>query len=336
VGHEGAFTGERRGPDWAWDDLAWGYGAEVSALSFSDNQVQATLKPGERVGDPAVLDVSPRLGCLAVSSSVTTSEAAPPTEAAADEETVSLQREPGSNEVRLSGHVALGGSWTGELSVSDPARCAARVFADVLEAKGVRVAGGVATSSDPLPAGARVLAAHESPTMAEIVRVVNKESQNLHAEMLLRLVGLNATGMGSPATGHEAVAAFVKRLGVPDEGWGLFDGSGMSGFDLLTPRGLAALLVAMDRHPQAAAFRDSLPIAGVDGTLKDRMKGTPAEGRLAAKTGSLRLARALAGYVTTLRGERLAFAIVVNNHEGRGREATAAIDDIASALATAR
>jgi D-alanyl-D-alanine carboxypeptidase/D-alanyl-D-alanine-endopeptidase (penicillin-binding protein 4) len=338
VGHEGAFTGERRGPDWAWDDLAWGYGAEVSALSFGDNLVEASLKPGERVGDPAVLEVSPRLGCLAVSSSVTTSEAKPaaPEPGATDEETVSLQREPGSNDVRLSGHVPLGGSWEGELSVSDPARCAARVFADVLEAKGVHVTGGVATSSDPLPARTRVLAAHDSPKVADIVRVVNKESQNLHAEMLLRLVGLRAKGEGSVAKGREAVADFVRRLGVPDAGWGLADGSGMSGFDLLTPRGLVALLVAVDQQSYAAALRDSLPVAGVDGTLEKRMRGTPAEGRVLAKTGTIRLARALAGYVTTVRGERLAFAIVVNNAEGRGREAVAAVDEIAVALATAR
>ena len=338
VGHEGAFAGDRRGVDWSWDDLAWGYGAEVSALSFADNLVEAGLKPGERVGDPAVLELVPRLGCLVVSSSVTTSEATPaaPEAPATDEETVSLQREPGSNEVQLSGHVPLGGSWTGGLSVSDPARCAARVFADVLEAKGVRVMGGVSTSSAPLPPATRVLAAHDSPSMAEIVRVVNKESQNLHAEMLLRLVGLKAKGDGSVAKGREAVAELATRLGVPDAGWGLADGSGLSGFDLLTPRGLVGLLVAMDRHPYAAAFRDSLPIAGVDGTLEDRMKGTPAEGRVLAKTGTTRLARALAGYVTTLRGERLAFAIVVNNLESKGREARAAIDEIAVALATAR
>jgi D-alanyl-D-alanine carboxypeptidase/D-alanyl-D-alanine-endopeptidase (penicillin-binding protein 4) len=172
--------------------------------------------------------------------------------------------------------------------------------------------------------------------MAEIVRVVNKESQNLHAEMLLRLVGSKAKGEGSVAKGHEAVAELARRLGVPDAGWGLADGSGLSGFDLLTPQGLVALLAAMDRHPCAAAFRESLPIAGVDGTLEKRMKGTPAEGRVVAKTGTVRLARALAGYVTTMRGERLAFAIVVNNAEGRGREAVAAIDAIAAALAAAR
>jgi D-alanyl-D-alanine carboxypeptidase/D-alanyl-D-alanine-endopeptidase (penicillin-binding protein 4) len=338
VGHEGAFTGDRRGVDWSWDDLAWGYGAEVSALSFADNLVEVTLKPGERVGDPAVLEVLPGHACLALSSSVTTAEAPPPAPEtpAGGGETVSLHREPGSNEVRLSGYVPVGGSWEGELSVSEPARCAARVFEDVLGAKGIRVVGGVSTSSAPLPNGARVLAAHDSPSMAEMTRVVNKESQNLHAEMLLRLVGLKAKGEGSVAKGHEAVAEIVKRLGVPDAGWGLADGSGLSGFDLLTPRGLVALLAAMDRHPHAAAFRDSLPVAGVDGTLEKRMKGTPAEGRVLAKTGATRLARALAGYVTTARGERLAFAVVVNNVQGKGREAVAAIDAIAVALATAR
>jgi serine-type D-Ala-D-Ala carboxypeptidase/endopeptidase (penicillin-binding protein 4) len=338
VGHEGAFTGDRRGADWTWEDLAWGYGTEVSALSFADNLVEVTLAPGERVGDPAVLETVPRHGCLVVSSSVTTTEAPPPGSGApaGEDQTVSLLREPGSNDARLAGHVPLGGEWNDRLAVNDPALCATKVFADVLEAKGIRVTGGVATSSVPLPAGARVLAARESTPMAEMIRVVNKRSQNLHAEMLLRLVGLKVKGEGSAQKGHEAVAELAMRLGVPDEGWGLVDGSGVAATDLLTPRGLVALLVAMDRHPEAAAFRDSLPIAGVDGTLEKRMKGTPAEGRVAAKTGTTGLANALAGYVTTQRGERLAFAIVVNNHAGKSREAVAAIDAVAAALSTAR
>jgi D-alanyl-D-alanine carboxypeptidase/D-alanyl-D-alanine-endopeptidase (penicillin-binding protein 4) len=340
VGHEGAFVGDRRGADWTWDDLAWGYGTEVSALSFADNEVEVTIKPGERIGDPAVLETVPRGGCVAVSSSVTTTAPAPPggseDEKEKDKETVSLLREPGSNDVRLAGHVPLGGSWDGQLAVNDPARCAAAVFRQVLEARGVRVMGGASTSSGPLPAGARVLAAHDSPPMAEIVRVVNKESQNLHAEMLLRLVGLKVKGEGSAEKGHEAVTEIVKRLGVSDRGWVLVDGSGVAGSDLLTPRGLVELLVAMERHPAAAAFRDSLPIAGVDGTLEKRMKGTLAEGRVAAKTGTTGRSNALAGYVTTARGERLAFAVVVNNHAGKGREAAAAIDAIAAALAAAR
>jgi D-alanyl-D-alanine carboxypeptidase/D-alanyl-D-alanine-endopeptidase (penicillin-binding protein 4) len=340
IGHEGAFSGERRGSDWTWEDLAWGYGAEVSALSFADNQVEVTLAPGERAGDPAVLDVVPDTGCVAVRSSVATVDAASakndggPSPDGGEE--VSLDREPGSSEARLTGRLPLGGSWDGRLAVADPARCAAAAFRGVLETKGIRVTGGVAMSREALPAGVRVLAAHLSPSMAEMVRVVNKESQNLHAETLLRLVGLKVKGEGSAAKGHEALAEMAKRLGVPDEGWGLTDGSGLARTDLLTPRGLVALLVAMDRHPCAAAFRDSLPVAGVDGTLEKRMRGTPAERRVTAKTGTLRLANALAGYVTTERGERLAFAIVVNNHAGKGGEAVAAIDAIAAALAVAR
>ena len=339
IGHEGAFTGDRRGEDWTWEDLAWGYGAEVSALSFADNLVEATLKPGERVGDPAVLDVVPDTGCVTVASSVTTGEVATARESAAPADggdDVSLEREPGSNDVRLTGRLPLGGDWDGRLAVSDPARCAAAAFRAVLESRGIRVMGGLATSRRPLPEGSRALAAHEGPSMAEMVRVVNKESQNLHAETLLRLVGLKVKGEGSAAKGHEAVAEMAKRLGVPDTGWGLTDGSGLARTNLLTPRGLVALLQAVDRQPYAAAFRDSLPVAGVDGTLEKRMRGTAAERRVIAKTGTLRLANALAGYATTERGERLAFAIVVNNHAGKSREAVAAIDAVAAAIASAR
>ena len=336
VGHEGAFAGDRRGSDWTWEDLAWGYGTEVSALSFADNRVEASLKPGESAGDPAVLEVVPDTGCLRVVSTVETVAAAPYPSGPDDEDDVSLERAPSSNEVRLSGRVPLGGGWNGGLAVADPARCAAKAFRAVLERRGIRVAGETVSSREPLPAGGRVLAAHEGPTLAEAVRVVNKESQNLHAEMLLRLVGLKVKGEGSAEKGHEAVAGIAKRLGVPDAGWALADGSGLARTDLLTPHGTVALLAAMDRHPSASFFRDSLPVAGRDGTLEKRLKGTAAEGRVAAKTGTLRLANALAGYVTTERGERLAFAIVVNNHAGKGREAVAAIDAIAVALASAR
>jgi len=192
--------------------------------------------------------------------------------------------------------------------------------------------GPVVTSSDPLPPGARVLAAHDSPPLSEMLKVVNKESQNLHTEMLLRLIGQRGKGEGSVEAGHEAVREFLTRIGIQPQSWGLQDGSGLSRSDVLDPRGLVELLVAMDRHPQAAVFLDSLAIMGVDGTLKDRLRGTPAEGKVLAKTGTLRLSNALAGYATAGSGERLAFAVLVNNHTAPAREAVAAIDEIARAL----
>ena len=325
IGQEAAFSGEGRGSDWTWEDLAWGYGAAVSALSFNDGVVAVRLLPGERPPDPALLEIDPPTPLLDVTSTVAT--AAPG--AASD---VRLARAPGSNAVRLLGALPIGTTWSGEVAVGDPARFAVTAFAAVLESRGVRVTGGLDTSRAPLAPGTRVLAAHDGVPLAEEIRVVNKESQNLHAEMLLRLLGLRSAGDGSVEKGRAAVAAFLERLGVPTGGWQLTDGCGLARTDLVTPEGMAALLAAMDAHPQAANFRNSLPVAGRDGTLAMRLRGTPAEGRVQAKTGSLNLVNALAGYATTKDGDRVAFAVFVNNHAGRSHDAVAAIDDVVGAL----
>jgi PBP4 family serine-type D-alanyl-D-alanine carboxypeptidase len=327
VGHEGLFTGDRRGEDWSWGDLVWCYGAEVSALSFHDNCAELEVAPGERVGEPAAVEAIPRSAHYRVVSTVTTS-------AAGTEEDLKLERDFGTNVIRLSGTLPLEGApWKGAVALEDPARYAATAFADILEAKGIRVTGGAATSSEPLPpVGLRVLAETESPTMAALVKGVNKPSQNLWTEMLLRLLGARVKGVGSVEAGHEAAGEFLERLGVVSSAWAFQDGSGLSRSDLLPPRDLAALLVAMDRHPHAAAFRESLPIAGADGTLKNRMKGTSAEGRIVAKTGSLRHVSALAGYAHRRDGSRLAFAIAVNHFTVPSDEARAAIDEICRAL----
>lgn len=326
VGHEGVFKGERRGSDWGWEDLVWRYGAEVSALSLNDNTAKLTLVAGERAGDAALVEWTPRSAYYTVVSTVTTS-------AGGTKSDLTLTRAAGGNLIRLAGTHPLGGTpWEGAVAVEDPARYTALVFAEVLATRGIPVTGGVATSADPLPGGLRVLAARESPPLAERLKTVNKESRNLHAEILLRLLGAQFRGEASVEAGQEAVRAFLGRVGVRPESWPLQDGSGLSRSDLLDPHGLVSLLVAMDRHPHAAAFRDSLPIAGVDGTLENRMKGTPAQGRVLAKTGTLRQGNALAGYVLRRDGERLVFAAFVNNHVAPGSEAVTALDAIAVAL----
>jgi D-alanyl-D-alanine carboxypeptidase/D-alanyl-D-alanine-endopeptidase (penicillin-binding protein 4) len=326
VGHEGLFGGDRRGDDWAWDDLVWSYGAEVSALSFNDNSADLKLVAGERVGDPVLLDRSPVSSYYQVVSSATTSPAG------AKQDLV-LVRDLGSNRILLSGTYPAGAPpWEGSVALEDPARYAATVFSEVLAAKGIIVSGPVATSTQPLPGGLRTLAAYDGAPMSEILKGVNKPSQNLHAEMLLRLLGSRNGAPGTVASGQQAVADFLRKIGVGSAVWALRDGSGLSRSDVLTPDGLVDLLVAMDRHRHAAVFRASLPVAGVDGTLETRMRGTPAERRIVAKTGTLRHANALAGYATTTSGGRLAFAVVVNHHTVEGRVALAAIDEICVAL----
>jgi PBP4 family serine-type D-alanyl-D-alanine carboxypeptidase len=255
------------------------------------------------------------------------------TTAAGSKTDLRLTRDPGANVIHLDGAMASGDPpWEGWVALEDPARFAATVLSEVLEGRGIRVTGGIATTSAPLPPGARELTVHESPPMKDLIRGINKESQNLHAEALLRLLGARLTGEGSVAAGRIAVGEFLRRLGVKTEAWGLEDGSGLARSDVITPEGLVQLLVAMDRHPQAAVFRESLPVAGADGTLKTRLKGTGAEGRLFAKTGTLALVNALAGYVTTARGERLAFVAVANGHV-KPADALAALDAFGALLA---
>lgn len=326
VGHEGLFSGDRRGDDWTWGDLVWWYGAEVSALSFNDNCVDLKVGPGERVGDPIVVDLDPVSRYYTLTSSATTA-------AAGTKSTLTLTRDPG-NQIRITGTLAQDARpYDLYVAMEDPARYTATVFAELLAARGISVRGGVATSRDPLASDLRVLATHVGRPLSDVIQAVNKPSQNLHAEILLRLLGAHAGGDGSADGGHEVVQGFLAGAGVAADAVALQDGSGLSRSDLLSPRSLVQLLVAMDRHPHAAVFRDSLPVAGVDGTLKNRMKGTAAEGRVAAKTGTIRHVNALAGYLTTRSGERLAFAFLANHHTVPGSQATAAMDAILATLA---
>jgi serine-type D-Ala-D-Ala carboxypeptidase/endopeptidase (penicillin-binding protein 4) len=327
VGHEGLFSGDRRGDDWSWGDLVWGYGAEVSALSFNDNVAIVTVTPAEREGDPIAVDRVPVSDYYTVTSTAVTGPRGGARE-------LTLKRDFGSNHIRLSGAIAAGsGPQVLTVAIEDPARYAATVFAEVLAAKGILTVGGVDTSAQPLPAGVRVLAAHDSEPMAEIIKVVNKVSQNLHTEMLLRLLGAKVKGEGTVEAGHAAADEFLRRLGVVTESWALQDGSGLSRSDLVTAHGMAGLLSGMERHRFAAAFRDSLPVAGVDGTLETRMGQPAARGKVVAKTGSIRHVNALGGYVTSRSGDRFAFYAAVNHHTGPSSDSVAALDAIASLLA---
>jgi serine-type D-Ala-D-Ala carboxypeptidase/endopeptidase (penicillin-binding protein 4) len=326
VGHEGLFKGDRRGDDWAWGDLVWWYGAEVSALAFNDNSADLKVVPGERAGDPVLVERNPVSSYYRVVSTATTS----PAGMASD---LRLDRPLGSNLIRISGTFPMGLTpWQNSVALEDPARYAATVFGEVLAAKGILVSGAVETSSDPLPPGIRVLATHDGQPLSEVLKAVNKPSQNLHAEMLLRLLGARVKGDGTVESGHAAVEEFLLRSGVRPEHWALQDGSGLSRSDLLSAHEMVSLLVAMDRHRWADVFRASLPIAGVDGTLKNRMRGTPAEGRVIAKTGTIRHVNALAGYVTPRSGERLAFYLVSNHSTVPGSEVTGAMDQFCNLL----
>lgn len=322
IGYDGLFTDESIPDGWTADDLVWSYGAEVSALSAFDNSLDLRVDPGEREGDPGLLAVEPVTDFMRIESRVVTS-------AEGTKAKISLTRPLGSRRVVIQGNVPrLGEAWTGAVAAPEPTLFATTLLAEALARRGVAVRDGIAASHEPLPSALRPLASVRGPAVAEQIRVVNKESQNLHAETLLRRLGHDAFNDASVESSLKAREAFLKGLGVRVADTAMYDGSGLSRADLVTARAETDLLVAMARHPLAKVFRDSLPVAGIDGTLKRRMVGTRAQGRVFAKTGSLRHVNALAGYVDAVSGRRFAFSMVVNHHTRPSKEVTEAMDEI--------
>jgi D-alanyl-D-alanine carboxypeptidase/D-alanyl-D-alanine-endopeptidase (penicillin-binding protein 4) len=173
-----------------------------------------------------------------------------------------------------------------------------------------------------------VLGSFESKPLIEDLRVINKVSQNLHAEILLRLLGREKGIAATVDSGLEVERGFLTRAGIPPEQYLFYDGSGLSRQNLVTPHAIVALLEFASRQPWATAFRDTLPVAGVDGSLAERLRDTVAQGRVNGKTGSLGGVKTLAGYVTTNHGDQIAFAILTNNFNLPAKKVTDAIDEI--------
>lgn len=334
VGDDTAALWEPYPPGRAQEDSTWDYGAPVSALSFNDNRINLTVRPGRRPGDPAQLSVSPPLDYFLIQNRVTT--------IAGQGSNVSLERRPGSRQIRLWGAIGLRAKGEGRsLAVDDPALFAASAFREVLIRQGIAVAGRPVArhwypGDNPLPAapasGEVVLAERLSPPLADILTVVNKESVNLYAELLLLESARRTGGLASRTAALDGLLAFLREAGVPEDEARLFDASGLSMLNMITPRALTTLLAFMERSPHRQAFRNSLAIAGEEGTLRNRFPGLPAARRIQAKTGTLSRVNAIAGYADAPSAQRLAFAIFVNNHAAPGGEIRSLIDKICMLL----
>ena len=335
---------------WSAGDLFFSFGAPVTAVTFNDNTVSIEMSPGARAGDPAFVVVDPADSEPGFTRSITTSSAG-------SEPELAVVRQPGPNFLLLRGSVPVGHAPVKlDLAMTDPAATTARTLKRLLEARGVKVTGSVRVEEAPAPQALKpgeappilpadlqtaaanrstaglILAEHVSPTLLESVRVTNKVSQNLHAELFLRTVAREKTGIGSTEIGLKLEQEFLKSIGVAEGDAVLNDGSGLATDNLVTPRAVVALLQYAIHQPWGADFLSTLPIAGADGTLEDRMKGTPAAGLIQAKTGGLEHVHALSGFATTRGGEYLVFSIFVNNDPQHGRDSIATLDAIALAM----
>ncbi len=363
VGDDSFYLDEPYGTGWGWDDLQWPYGAPVSALSFNDNAVELTLTAdplaagadvaGGATPGQTVAAWSPAVEYYQLDNSMTiaaTPGAAHP----------GLDRRPGNRLVRAFGTAPPSGMHA-ELAVEDPAEYTALAFKEALRGRGVAVNGG-ATSAHrnsvdtgqftverekpikPAPVraamasiaaplnGRRMLAQRFSVPVAEDIKMTNKTSQNLHAELLLRLLGKVHGSDGSLAEGTRVVRQFLTGAGVDDNDFFFYDGCGMSMDDRIAPRALTKLLAYASRQSWGTAWRETLPIAGVDGTLAGRFKNSPVRGRVWAKTGTLNESNALSGYVTTAGGKMLAFSVMVNGHRPGSTAEMQAVEKIVEAI----
>ncbi len=351
VGDDSYFAYERYGEGWSQDDLVWGDGAAVSALTINDNVVFINIQPGGGVGEKAFVSVNPVTDYYRIDNRITTSPAG-------TKRNFFVNREPGSTVVELWGSLPLDDAGASEaLAIEDPAEFAAGLFRQLLEKRGIVVSGharahhterytlpDVTATAVPSARTDRqnqqtlkndqpiVLASYESKPLLEDIRIINKVSQNLHAEILLRLLAYERGTSPTIEAGLEIVRRFLTQAGVSSDQYALYDGSGLSRQDLVTPHAMVELLRYSATQPWGAAFKATLPVAGVDGTLTDRLKSAKLQGRIVGKTGSLGGVKALSGFATTDTGETVVFSILSNNFNLPGKQLTDAVDHIVQTI----
>jgi D-alanyl-D-alanine carboxypeptidase/D-alanyl-D-alanine-endopeptidase (penicillin-binding protein 4) len=358
IGDDTWFPWEPYGSGWAWDDLDWSYGAPISALTVNDNVVYLNVPPNSTEGGqpPAW---NPDTPYYTLENSLQT---LPGTQAASP----GIDRRPGSKVVRLFGTTNQNGLHVA-LAIEDPAEYAAVALRQMLLAHGIEVKGSARAqhrlSTDTLDFRAevnqplvlhpltmstiqppandmRVLASHVSVPFEQDIVVTNKVSQNLHAELLLRVLGRLEGGDGSIAQGARVVRQFLTDAGNSGPGvdpgdFIFYDGSGLSPQDLITPRALTRLLSYAARQPWGVTYRASLPVGGIDGTLAGRLTDPALKGKVFAKTGTLAEVHGLSGYLVAASGRTVTFSILCNDRTPTGDAARVAMDKIVAAIAAA-
>ncbi|WP_243450659.1 D-alanyl-D-alanine carboxypeptidase/D-alanyl-D-alanine endopeptidase [Sandarakinorhabdus glacialis] len=317
VGDDSWFPAERWGPGMSWNNIQSRYGTGISALTLDNNEIAATFTPGAIGATPTAIasayyQIDNRIVTIAGAA-----------------EAIVAERAPNTRLVRLTGTIgAEAKPAIRYFSIDDPAHYAAWRMRDLLRERGVRVTGDIGTRHRPLapsddpairdgapaprPPLPVMLAALPAPLLAADMTIINKQSQNLHADLMLHRIARQA-GNGSIADGQAALQQVMAQAQVPAQSFTFADGSGMSSYNRITPRAATTLLAWIARQPWGTAWRETLPIAGQDGTLRNRFKGTSLEGKLFAKTGSLNAARALSGYLTTRSGRTLVFSVLAND-----------------------
>jgi serine-type D-Ala-D-Ala carboxypeptidase/endopeptidase (penicillin-binding protein 4) len=336
IGDDNAFDDDGLGQGWAWDDIASSYSASVSALQFNEGSVQLRIAPGATVGTKAAITVSPDYSGLTLSNLLTTG-------AASATPAVERRRFPGSSRLEVRGVLPIRTrAFTETASVDNPTQYFVTALRRALLANGIDAQGPAVDMDDldlPPFRPAEPLITYRSPPLSMLATTMMRLSQNLYAETLLKTVGVDDASQ-APATveaGRTAVRSVLQGWNIDPAGLIQADGSGLSRYNLITPETMVAILRHVGRDERLREeFEATLPVAGRNGTMENRMRGTRADGAARVKTGSLTGVRAIAGYVRTADGETLAVAIFANNYQNSSSVINAACDAIVVRLASFR
>src|ERR1700731_1695258 len=350
VADDSYFAFERYGEGWSQDDLVWADGAPVSALTINDNVIFVNILPADRAGDRAFVSITPFADYYRIDNRIITTPGGTGRK-------IFINREPGATVLTLWGNMPLDDAGANEaLAIEDPAEFAAGLLRQLLEVRGIAVYGkqktrhtelsslsvftvtaSAATRGGDEPSRAfqnqpLVLANYQSKPLIEDVRVINKVSQNLHAEILLRLLGREKGTAGTVEGGLEVLRGFLNQANVPSDQYLFYDGSGLSRQNLVTPHAVVQLMRYAASQTWGVSFRETLPVAGIDGSLAERFPNLDPRTDVYTKTGSLGGGKALSGYATTARGPQGAFSILSNNVNQPSKRVLDAIDGIVEAI----
>lgn len=360
IGDDSLFPNDPYPADWAIDDTPWYYGAPINALMIADNAFNLKITPGTAAGSAPTATVDPALPFYTIDMQATTA-------AKGEDAALDIQRELNTRTIHIYGTIAAGSPpYAQDMSIGEPAEYAATALKAALEQRGIVITGTAKAvhkafyetsftrhSMEPLrqltpfklrelllapptcfDCETRVLAEHTGPRLGDDITITNKTSENQHAELFLRQLGFFITGSGTAVQGERVLRTFlIKNVGIDPDDFLFFDGSGLSGHDLVTPRATTKLLAYGATQPWGAEWKNSLPVGGLDGSLRSRFPAAPLKEHVFAKTGTLSEARALSGYVDCASGKTLIFSIMVNAHTPRTSDDMKAMDRIVAAIA---
>jgi D-alanyl-D-alanine carboxypeptidase/D-alanyl-D-alanine-endopeptidase (penicillin-binding protein 4) len=334
-----AFPDANVGYGWAWDDFDYPYSARIDALTFNEGFTRVTVRGAQRPGDAPIVTTAPIPTWPIVRVTATTVASMP----ADDDGGGDVVRDSTTGGIVVRGAIAVGDSAFSSITYSDPEAAWLEALRWAMVARGITIdeRPSVTTGDDDtgtIGAAMRrdTLFTFLSPPLREVLRAFEKPSQNQIGELLLKTLGLERTGVGTADSGAAVVRRQVLSWGAEPDGFVVRDGSGLSRHDVVTPETIVRVLDGIRADTAFHVFYDALPIAGVDGTIASRMRGTAAEGNVHAKTGTLNMVRSLSGYVTTVDRHLLLFSILVNNWTTPVREVNLAQDSIMARVAGMR